>query len=193
MLNGIALRLWPAASSIQTAMTALFALVQTHDLKPDDIATVNIGLSKGVYDMHGTLPWNDKFKALLSAPYVTGIIIHDRRCWLDQFEPNRYQDPAVDAFIRERVRVSADPALQGTAATVEIRTRQGAVHVDKRASAKGDPADPLSRGEIEEKLRTAAKGLLDDRQVVELIAMVNTLEQLDDTRKLTALLRVGGS
>lgn len=189
MLQQIALRLWPAASSIQTAMTALFALVEAHDLKPDAIAEVTIGLSKGVYDMHGTLPWNDKFKALLSAPYVASIIIHDRRCWLDQFEPNRYRDPDVDAFTRERVKVSADPALQGTAATVAIRTRTGAVHTDKRDCAKGDPGDPLARHEIEAKLRTAAQGLLEERQVAAIIAHVERLDELADARELTALLR----
>jgi len=193
MLLQIALRLWPAASSIQTAMTALFALVTEHDLKPDDIARVEVGLSKGVYDMHGTLPWNDKFKALLSAPYITGIIIHDRRCWLDQFEPSRYRDPAVDAFTRERVSIGADPALQGTAATVTIRTRAGAVHRQRRDCAKGDPADPLSRREIEEKLRTAAKGLLAERRVDDLIATVDRLEELRDVRELTSLLRAAGS
>src|SRR2546426_12427643 len=73
-LEQIALRLWPAASSIQTVITGLFALIKAHDLKPARIASVRIGLSKTVYDMHGTLAWNDKFKALLSTPYVTAIV-----------------------------------------------------------------------------------------------------------------------
>jgi 2-methylcitrate dehydratase PrpD len=189
LLEQIAMRLWPAASSIQTAMTSLFALIERHDLRPDDIAQVKVGLSKVVYDMHGTLPWNDKFKALLSTPYVTGIILHDRRCWLDQFEPRRYQDPAVDTFTRERVKVSADPSLLGTAATVEIRMQTGTVHTDRRECAKGDPEDPLSRAEIQEKLRTAAEGKLPATQIERIIALVDRLEDLADVRKLTAALR----
>jgi 2-methylcitrate dehydratase PrpD len=190
LLQQIALRLWPAASSIQTAMTGLFALVERHDLKPDAIAEVKVGLSKVVYDMHGTLPWNDKFKALLSAPYVTGIIVHDRRCWLDQFEPGRYQDAAVDRFTRERVRVSADASLQGTAATVEVRMKTGSLHTDRRDCAKGDPDDPLSRAEIQEKLRTAAEGKLPAAQVDRIIRLVDRLEDLADVRELMSTLRV---
>ena len=189
LLEQIALRLWPAASSIQTAMTGLFALVERHDLKPNAIAEVKVGLSKVVYDMHGTLPWNDKFKALLSAPYVIGIILHDRRCWLDQFEPGRYRDAAVDRFTRERVQLVSDPALQGTAATVEVRMKDGAVHTDRRDCAKGDPDDPLTRAEIQEKLRTAAEGKLPAAQVDRIIRLVDRLEDLADVRELTAALR----
>ena len=189
MLEGIALRIWPAASSIQTAMTGLLALMQKHDLRPESVAEIRVGLSKTVYDMHGNLPWNDKFKALLSAPYVMSIMLHDRRCWLEQFEPRRYQDPAVDKFTRERVKVVMEPSIQGTAAIVEIRTTAGTTLSDRRECAKGDPDDPLSRAEIQEKLHIAAEGLLPRSQVDRIIALVDGLEQLADVRELTTALR----
>jgi 2-methylcitrate dehydratase PrpD len=139
--------------------------------------------------MHGTLPWNDKFKALLSTPYVTAIVLHDRRCWLEQFEPARYRDPAVDAFARERVKVEIDPEVQGTGAAVEIRALDGKVHSDRRAAPKGDPSDPLTRGEIGEKLRTAAAGFMPESTVKRIIALVSNLERVADVRELTAALR----
>ncbi|HJY79269.1 MAG TPA: MmgE/PrpD family protein [Burkholderiales bacterium] len=188
-LETIALRLWPAGSSIQTLITGLLHLIEKHDLKPHRIASVRVGLSKTVYDMHGTLAWNDKFKALLSTPYVTSIVLHDRRCWLEQFEPRRYQDPAVGAFAREKVKVEADPKVEGTGAAVEIRTTDGAVHSDRRAAPKGDPCDPLTRGEIEDKLRTAAAGFLPDPTVRRIIALVADLERVADVRELAAALR----
>jgi 2-methylcitrate dehydratase PrpD len=188
-LEQIALRLWPAASSIQTVITGLLALIKAHDLRPSQIANVRVGLSKTVYDMHGTLAWNDKFKALLSTPYVTAIVLHDRRCWLDQFEPERYKDPAVDKFARERVKVEIDAAVQGTGAAIEIRTVDGAVHTDRRAAPKGDPSDPLTRAEIEDKLRTAAAGFLSADAVARIISIVGSLERLGDVRELTAALR----
>ena len=54
MLETISLRLWPAASSIQSVITAIFALIEKHDLRPEDVERVEVGLSKTVYDMHGT-------------------------------------------------------------------------------------------------------------------------------------------
>jgi len=188
-LETIALRLWPAASSIQTVISSLFALMKANDLRPERIAAVRVGLSKTVYDMHGTLAWDSKFKALLSTPYVTAVVLHDRRCWLDQFEPRRYEDPVVGAFARDKVRVEIDPQVKGTGAAVEIRTTDGAVHSDRRAAPKGDPSDPLTRGEIEEKLRTAAAGFLPDATVKRIIALTGNLEALADVRELTRALR----
>jgi 2-methylcitrate dehydratase PrpD len=191
-LEAIALRLWPAGSSIQTVISSLFALMKAKELRPERIAAVRVGLSKTVYDMHGTLAWNDKFTALLSTPYVTSIVLHDRRCWLDQFEQRRYQDPVVGAFARDKVKVEIDPKVEGTGAAVEIRTTDGAVHADRRAAPKGDPSDPLTRAEIEEKLRTAAAGFLPDATVKRIIALTGNLEAVADVRELTRALRAPG-
>jgi len=188
-LEQIALRLWPAASSIQTVITGLFSLIQKHNLTPPRIASVRVGLSKTVYDMHGTLAWSDKFKALLSTPYVTAIVLHDQRCWLEQFEPQRIKDPAVDAFAREKVKVEVDPKVEGTGAAIEIRTIDAAVHSDRRAAPKGDPTDPLTRAEIEDKLRTAAAGFMPDATVKRIIALVGGLERVGDVRELATALR----
>ena len=117
------------------------------------------------------------------------IILHDRRCWLEQFEPKRFQDPAVDKFTRERVQVVVDPTLQGTAAVVEARTSSGQTFTDRRTCAKGDPDDPLTRAQIQDKLRTAAAGLLTREKVERTIALLDRLEELDDVRELTAALR----
>jgi 2-methylcitrate dehydratase PrpD len=191
-LETIGLRLWPAASSIQALITGLFYLMQKHNLESHRIASVRVGLSKTVYDMHGTLAWSDKFKALLSTPYVTAIVLHDRRCWLDQFEPGRFQDPAVGAFAREKVKVEIDPKVEGTGAALEIRTTDGAVHSDRRAAPKGDPTDPLTRAEIEEKLRTAAAGFMPEATVKRIIALVGGLERVADVRELANVLRAPG-
>jgi 2-methylcitrate dehydratase PrpD len=139
--------------------------------------------------MHGTLAWDGKFKALLSTPYVTAVVLHDRRCWLDQFEARRYRDPALGAFAREKVKVEIDPRVEGTGAAVEISTTDGKVHADRRAAAKGDPSDPLTRAEIEDKLRTAAAGFLADATVTRIIELVGNLEALADARELTRALR----
>lgn len=188
-LEQISLRLWPAASSVQSVITALLALAAQHDLKPENIAAVRVGLSKGVYDMHGTLAWDDKFKALLSMPYITSVVLHDRACWLDQFEPARVKDKAVDAFARERVKVFADASIQGTAALVEIKTADGTTHVDRRLVAKGDAADPLSRAEIQGKLRTAAQGVISTAAVERIIRLVDKLEDLANVRELLDAVR----
>jgi 2-methylcitrate dehydratase PrpD len=187
-LQTISLRLWPAASSIQTVITSLLALVEAHDLRPEGVERITVGLSKTVHDMHGALPWDIRFRALLSTPYVAGVVLHDRRCWFDQFTPERIADPALDAFIRARISVEVDPEVQGTGAAVTVRTTDGRIHSDRRAHPRGDAADPLRRAEIVEKFRLSADGLLGAGRAEEAIATIIGIADLADVADLARLL-----
>ena len=93
-LEQIALRLWPSASSIQGMNTALFDLVEKHDIDPAKVKQLRVRLSPTVFDLHGKLArYKAKFDALISAHYVAAAILHDRALTLAQFEPARYDDP----------------------------------------------------------------------------------------------------
>lgn len=191
MLNTISLRLWPAASSIQSVITAVLALTEENDLRPADVTRIDVGLSKTVYDMHGTLPWDNKFRALLSTPYVTGVVLHDRKCWLDQFEPARIADKDLDRFIRERIHVAVDDSIEGTGAVVTVQTGDGRTLSDRRAYPRGDMADPLSREEIVAKFRESATGLLDSDDIDRAIEMLVGIAGLAKVSDLCAVLSRG--
>jgi len=77
-LQDIALRRWPAASLLQTMITSLLALSDQHDIDAKEIAEVRVALSETVHGMHGNLPWQDRFRAQLSAPYLAAVMQHDR-------------------------------------------------------------------------------------------------------------------
>lgn len=192
MLETISLRPWPAASSIQSVITAVFALIEKYDLKPGHVERIEVGLSKTVYDMHGTLPWDNKFRALLSAPYVTGVVLHDRKCWFEQFGPERITDPALDAFIRGKIRVGIDETVQGTGAVVMVRTVDGKTLTERRAYPRGDAADRLSRAEIVTKFRESAEGLLSPDRTEQAIEMLIGIADLPDVGKLCATLSQPG-
>jgi len=85
--------------------------------------------------------------------------------------------------------VEIDPRVDGTGAAIEIRTLDGTVHTDRRAAPKGDPSDPLTRAEIEDKLRTAAAGFLPVDIVERIIELVGNLERLGNVRELITALR----
>lgn len=187
-LENISLRLWPLASSIQSIVTAIMALVETHKLTPDGIESVRVGLSDGVYQMHGTMGWDDRFRALLSAPYATAVVLHDRRCWLEQFSTERISDPRLTDFIRRKVSVAIDPDVVGTGAHVDIVSTSGATYSDHRLVPKGDPSDPLRHDEIEAKFRVASQSVLDTAGADRVLDIVRDLENCS-ADELTKALR----
>jgi 2-methylcitrate dehydratase PrpD len=189
-LEQIALRLWPSASTIQGLITAMFDLVEKHEISPEAVSKLRVGLSKTAFDLHGGFDrYKAKFDALLSTHYVAAIILHDRELTLAQFEPGRYNDPRVKQFAASQVEVHADPALTGVQATLEAHRKDGTVIKLRCDHPRGGAENPLTRAQIEAKFRTYAKGRLPDANIDEAIAAVGRLEDFGSVRRLMELLR----
>src|ERR1051325_6769177 len=152
-LEQIALRLWPSASSIQGMNTALFDLVEKHDIDPAKVKQLRVRLSQSVFDLHGKLArYKAKFDALISAHYTAAIVLHDRKLTLAQFEPARYDDPKIRKSAAEQIDVQPDPALTGVQAVVEIEMTDGKVLSARCEHPRGSAENPLTWAQIEGKL-----------------------------------------
>jgi len=184
-LEQIALRLWPSSAAPQGMLTALFELLERHDLRAEQVRRLRVSLSKATSEMHGMFPtFHGKFEAMLSAHYIAAVTLHDRRLWLDQFEPARYNDPRLRRFAAEQVEILPDAALSGAQAVVEVETADGEKLVARCEVAKGSPENPLTREEIAGKLRNGALRILPTSQTEAIIEAVAHLEDLGSTRKL---------
>ena len=189
-LEQIALRLWPSASSIQGMNTALFDLVETHDIDPAKVRQLRVRLSQTPFDMHGKLArYKAKFEAMISAHYTAAVILHDRKLTLAQFEPARYDDPKLRRAAAEQVDVRPDPSLSGMQSVVEIEMTDGKVLTARCEHPRGSAENPLTWAQIEGKLRTYADGVLAPVHVDEVVRMVSGLEDLGSVRKLMDALR----
>ena len=189
-LEQIALRLWPSASTIQGVITALFDLVEQNPVKFGDLKKVRVTVGETANKMHGIFPrYKGKFEALLSTHYAAAVILHDRELTLAQFEPERYNDPKLQAFAAERVEVKEDKALQGVEAVVEAETTDGRTIRVRCDTPRGSPENPLTRAQIEAKFRTYAKDRMSQSRIDEVVGAVARLEELGNVRSLMDALR----
>ena len=189
-LEQIALRLWPSATLIQGLNTALFDLIGKHKIDAARVRKVRIALSQAAFDMHGGFAtYKAKFEALLSAHYTAAAILHDRALTLAQFEPGRYDDPALQAFAAEKVEVCADVAVAGSQAKIDVEMDDGATLSGACEHPLGSPENPLSRAQIERKFRSHAQGVIPDAHVADAIDAINGIEEFGSVRKLMDLLR----
>jgi 2-methylcitrate dehydratase PrpD len=187
-LEQIALRPWPAASSIQGMMTALFDIVDKHKIDPAQVKTLRIALSQPVFDLHGNFArYKAKFEALLSAHYVAAAILHDRELTLAQFESARYDDPKLRRFA-ERVEVRVEPDLRGVAAIVDLDMADGQSFSGRCDHPLGGPENKLSRAQVEAKFRTYAAERLSP-QSENVIGAVVRLEHQASVGALMDMLR----
>ena len=177
-LEQISLRPWPAAVHLQPLISSLLALLLTGAVHPGDITDVQVELSEAAYEMHGRVDWDNRFRARLSAPYVTGVVLQDRECGLAQFHPDRLRDSELAAFVADRVRILPSGDLGDSSVQVTVTTSDGTAHIDRRDTAKGDPATPLSREEVASKFRGAAEATLGSTVTERVIGLVSHLEDV---------------
>ena len=189
-LQCIALRLWPSATALQEVITALYNIVQTHEVTFENIAEVRLKLSETPFRMHGGFStYAAKFEALLSAHYVAGAYLRDRTVTLEQFEPACYDDPVLRRFAAEQVTILHDDSLLNGEAVAEIDTKSGETLTARCDHPLGGPENPLSSDQVDGKLRACASYRLSDNRVDELIGVVNDIESLNSVRELMSLMR----
>jgi 2-methylcitrate dehydratase PrpD len=179
-LEQISMRLWPTASSIQSVVTGVFDLIASHDLRPEQVRRMTIRLSEPTYRLHGEMGWDDRFRALLSTRFSAAVVLHDRECWLDQFDAQRIVDPRLHEFATNRIEVVADSGIPVSGATIEVELDDGRRATAVRAVPRGDAADPLGARDVVDKFRRAADGVLQDRQVDEALERFLAIEDSDD-------------
>lgn len=177
-LERLSLRPWPLASSLQSVATALLHLVETEGATAASVARARVGLSPTVYNMHGQLPWDNRFQALLSAPFVSAVILADGTCGLDQFTPERLKDAELDRYARENVSVVLDDTVEGTGAVVELELTDGRRLTDRRPVPRGDEQDPLSMADVRSKFLAAAAGVLPDDTAATALGRLERIDEL---------------
>lgn len=189
------MKFFPTEALTHAPISAVLDLVKRHDLRPDEIEQVTIrSLARAAdiladpskYDPH------TKETADHSLPYCIAAAMVDRQVTPAQFQPGKIADPQIRAQLH-KVKVVADPeiekvfpALQRVHAT--IRVRGGQEYVQQLDFPKGDPRNPLSDREIEEKFSALAEPVTskDDRQrLLDAVWNLEKLRSVADLMKLT--------
>ncbi|MBI4787034.1 MAG: MmgE/PrpD family protein [Chloroflexi bacterium] len=187
-LENISLRLWPTAAALQAMVGALMALIERHDLRPGDVRKVQIGLPEVSYKMNGTMGWQNRLSAMLSARYVTAVVLRDRACWLEQFDAAHLADQQIADFAQSRVDVAIDQTVETDGAIVTIVTANGEELTGGRAFPKGDPRDPLTYDDVLAKLRAFGESRLGIEGVNRARELLNRLDTLGNVRSLCTVL-----
>ena len=163
-----------------------------HDLKADAVSRMRIHLSKSSYEAYANRRTiSGKWEASGSVYYTASVVLHDCDLWMDQFEPARFNDPAVRRFALEQVELVSDAGLSGVQAVVDVEMKTGATLTARCDEPKGTPENRMTRTEIEGKFRKGAQGRLGAAQVDAVIGAVARLEELSSVRALMDVLRAG--
>lgn len=112
------------------------------------------------------------------------------RFTLAEMQEAAYTDPAV-LDLRSRIKLVADESRETfDGARLEVRYADGSEDILDIPTFKGNPANPLSDGELAELFRTTSDGHLPAGRVDEVVDAVLGLDDVPDVRDFVSLLRM---
>jgi 2-methylcitrate dehydratase PrpD len=127
-------------------------------------------------------------EAQFSLPYTVAVAAVYGRATLDLFRPVRSSEPAIRDLMA-RVEMLADRPTGGKGeADLEIVLDDGSVLRRHVPTPRGDPRNPLSGTQLEEKAERLIVPVLGARTFEEIVGCVNHLEKLSSLSELTRLL-----
>ncbi|MGA2670230.1 MAG: MmgE/PrpD family protein [Dehalococcoidia bacterium] len=180
---------FPSDGTTHGHLTATLQLVKENDIKPEDVAQVRIFASSRDVEHTGQpekrYPHN-KETADHSSYYLTAVAISDREVSSRQYTSAKYDDPRIRE-LNDKVIFEADPSLDNlpTAGISEITTKQGKTYKKRVDYPRGEPRNPMTDKELEDKFRSLATDFMMDTQISDVI---NTIDQLDTLTDISILM-----
>lgn len=182
-----------SVTSIHAALDALAHLMREHDLRPADVAALQVGVSQMTY-VH--CAWDYKAQGVTAAQmnlyYGLAVIAHDGMAFVEQYRQDRLADPALLDFIG-RIEARIDPEIEGMgpafrhAAKVTVRTRDGRELTHRILNRRGSPENPISAQDVEYKFRNVVKSCLPAADIDRLVRLSDQVDRLDQLDELIAI------
>jgi 2-methylcitrate dehydratase len=188
------MKAFPTEALTHAPISAVLDIVRDNDLAPDQVERVHIrSLARAADILADPTKYDPRSKETAdhSLPYVIAAAIVDRQVTPAQFEQDRIMDDTIRAQLR-KVEVVADPEIEAVfpklqRVAVTIETTDGRSLSKELDYPKGDPRNPLTDEEIEQKFDALATPILSDDARTRIKDAVWTLEEQESISALMAL------
>ncbi len=190
------MKAFPTEALTHTPISAVLDIVKANDLKPEQVEKVQIrSLARAADILSDPSKYDPQSKETAdhSLPYVIAAAIAERQVTPVQFEMKKIMDPTIRAQLK-KVEVVADPEIERVfpalqRVIVNLTTTDGRTFTKQLDYPKGDPRNPLSDAEVEEKFAALAEGVLSEGAQKKLKDAIWNLEKIGSVSKLMALMK----
>lgn len=154
---------YAACRHCHPAIEAALRIKNEHHLHPDDITSVFVETYKLAVGGHDHKTVQGVASAKLSIPFSVALALMKDKASLDDFSLENTLDTNILSLC-QKIDVVANEMLtswspQKRAAIVHIITKNGEKHSCEVDYPKGEPENPMSRKDVEDKYRELTKGL----------------------------------
>ena len=196
VLNNIAIKPYSSCRWQHAALDCVKELKQENDLQPEEIKEVSI-YSFAWVKTHEVYGPADMVDAQFSIPYTVTMAllgIHPGPAW---YTPENLKNEDI-LNLSKKVKVETDPDIDKAyfeedkiSARVVITTQKGEKFEKYVGTPSGDPRNPISQQEIEDKFKDQASYSLKPDEVEPIIQKIYEFEDIEDISTLMSLLAGG--
>jgi len=185
-------KLYPACRHTHGALDAAVSLNKIIAGSFEQIAKVKIYTYPAAITITGSIfEPASKDEAKFSLPYAVAIGLLKGKFGLEHLEVGRSFDSKVRELVR-KIEIVSDPAMEDRTANirgakVQVLFQDGSSKEVAVKLPKGDPEVPVSQGDIENKLKLCAEGLIPADRQQALIEAVWGLEKMTELSTLLTL------
>ena len=178
----------PYAACLLTHPTidAVIQMRNQYSLKPEDIEQISCDVAKFCLDAAGQAEPKTGLAGKFSAYYCAALALTEGAAGEDLFTDKKVLDPKMVA-LRKKVKARVVPGLKDTEAKVSITTKDGKKYSAHVEIPKGDPRNPPTDRELEDKFRSLTASALGKARMERLIETIWGLEKVGNVRQLIRL------
>lgn len=189
----VSLKPYPFCHFAHACVDAALELRRAHGLSAGQVGSVLCRVPPETFPLICD-PWEVKqdppneYIARFSLPYLVATALCRGAVGPDSFTPERLRDPSIRALM-QRVSYEAwegSPFPSTFPGWVIVRTADGQVLEVRREVNRGNPREPLTRGEVEAKFSLCVAGL-GPQPAQELVRALRELPTLPDVSRLAGL------
>ncbi len=189
---GISIKPYPSGSLSHPAQDVLLDLVREHDVRPDQIERIDVGVNSHVPNaLIHTRP-TTALQGKFSLQFQMAIGVLERAAGIAQFVDAKVTEPRTRALI-ERVHVHVDPEIEALGynemrMTVAITLKDGRRLTGRADAAKGHPRKPMTRDDLRAKFMDCAVLVMPHDRAESLLAHLWDIHMIDRASDLGPML-----
>jgi 2-methylcitrate dehydratase len=188
------MKAFPTEALTHAPISCTLDIIKENDLAPEEVEKVHIrSLARAADILADPSKYDPRSKETAdhSLPYVIAAAVAERQVTPLQFTDEKIMDPKIRAQL-DKVEVVADPEIEALfpelqRVIVKIVTTDGRELSKQIDYPKGDPRNPLTDQEIEEKFDALAEAVMSAERRQQLKEAVWNLENLDSITELMQL------
>jgi 2-methylcitrate dehydratase PrpD len=189
---------WTTSTTCHAMVDATIALREKYNIKARDVKRITVKDGQKTTATAQFLsqkmipePKND-IQATWSPYYSVAAGLLDGRLTPEQFSEEKLKDPNLRDLMK-KITIEMDPELakllpKHFPAIVTVETSSGK-YTESVKIPKGDPANPLTDQELEDKLTALARPLMSDQRIDDLIKIIYNLDKIKRIDELASTLK----